>query len=194
MKIDYLSRPTRRFLSDRLDRLHNALESLGQRLREGIAHLVGSHIGVAVRDALASALQHKPQLRPIDSYPAYDRADQPHSFRDDSDIRQDFWHEREYESLPPELEPAPKVEPKPRRWQPLLTGGVQLASWWLQHRPTPRSLKRVLVIGTVTGVTMLVAGPLIGGIVAVAGTAFLLMRMADTASHAAGRVAAAATP
>jgi hypothetical protein len=192
VNINHLSRPARRFLSDRLDRLHNALESLGQRLREGIAHLVGSHIGDAVRDALASALQHKPPLRSIDSYPAYDRGDQPHSFRDDSDSHQDFWREREYESLPPE--PEPKVEPKPRRWQPLLTGGVQLASWWLQHRPTPRSLKRILVIGAVVGLTTLVAGPLIGGIVAVAGTAFLLIRMADTASHAAGRVAAAATP
>src|SRR5258708_7637785 len=122
MTIDYLSRPARRFLSDRLDRLHNALESLGQRLREGIAHLVGSPIGAAARDALASALQHQLQPRPIDSYPAYDRADQPHSFQDDSDIRRDFWHEAEYESLPPEPAPAPKVEPKPRRWQPLLTG------------------------------------------------------------------------
>ncbi len=191
MSINLLSRPARRFLSDRLERLHDALENLGQRLREGIAHLVGGHIGDAVRDALASALQHKLPSRPHDAYSAHNVAGEPHGFHDDSDMRQDFWREREYEPPPPA--PEPKAELKPRRWQPLLAGGMQLASWCLQHRPKPRTLKRMVGIGAVAGLITLLAGPLIGSIVAVAGTAFLMKRMADTASHAASRVAATAS-
>jgi hypothetical protein len=52
-----LARRAVRQLCARLERLHQALLGLGQRLRESIAQLVGSHIGDAVREAIRALLE-----------------------------------------------------------------------------------------------------------------------------------------
>ena len=54
-----LTRPVRRYLKERLDRLHNALASLARRLRESIASVIGTHLGDAVRDAVQAALDQR---------------------------------------------------------------------------------------------------------------------------------------
>jgi hypothetical protein len=50
------TRKLARQLCARLERLHQALLGLGQRLRESIAGLIGSHIGDAVREAIRALL------------------------------------------------------------------------------------------------------------------------------------------
>jgi hypothetical protein len=50
------TRKLARQLCARLERLHQALLGLGQRLRESIAGLIGSHIGEAVREAIRAML------------------------------------------------------------------------------------------------------------------------------------------
>jgi hypothetical protein len=51
------TRKLARQLCARLERLHQALLGLGQRLRESIAGLIGSHIGEAVREAIRALLE-----------------------------------------------------------------------------------------------------------------------------------------
>ena len=56
MSIRNVLRRAVRHLSHRLERLHEALVGLGQRLRDSIAGLVGSHLGEAIRDAVRALL------------------------------------------------------------------------------------------------------------------------------------------
>jgi hypothetical protein len=182
MNLNHLSHSTRRFLMERLERLHTALENLGQRLREGIAQLVGSHIGEAVQDALATALLHRPLSyfarpdRDPRRYPGDDlhreREDWPHA----DERHAGFWEEREPEPPPP---------PRPSRWRSVVAGSVHLATLWCRYRPPRRSLLRFLGLGAVAALVTLAAGSLVGGIVATVGTAVLLTRTADTAAKAA---------
>jgi hypothetical protein len=171
---------------DRLERLHESLQNLGQRLREGIAHLVGTHIGDAVRDALDALLQSRRLNAVPDQYRDPYRSPEPGYYRHDYSPREnedeDFWYESE--QPPPEEEP----EPKPSRWRSLLTGLVQLTSWWLQLPIRRRSWLGFLAVGAAVGVSTLIASPLVGGVVGVIGTAFLMTRLADRATQAAGRV------
>src|SRR5260370_24953924 len=52
-----LARRAVQHVCDRLEQLHEALLGLGQRLRDSIAQLVGSHIGDAVREAVRTLLE-----------------------------------------------------------------------------------------------------------------------------------------
>ena len=63
MSLEILSRPARRFLAERLDRLQETLENFGRRVREGVAAVLGSHIGEAVRDALHAVLRNGAEPR-----------------------------------------------------------------------------------------------------------------------------------
>src|SRR3954447_25249121 len=75
-----LPRRARRYLLERLERLHEALASLARRLRDGIATVIGTHVGDAVRDALQAALDQKtrdasPSEQPDDFPRRYAHAD-----------------------------------------------------------------------------------------------------------------------
>lgn len=193
MSNNTLSHPTRRFLMDRLERLHESLENLGQRLREGIASLVGNHIGDAIKDALAILLLRESPTRAPEPYPRRESAYSPRDFHRDGydEYDRDFWrHEPDLPDREPGREPEPETEPKPSRWKTLLTGLVHLSTWWLQRR----SWRSFLVAGAVVGAAALVASPLVGGVVAVVGTAVLLTRVADRAAHAADRATKIVTP
>jgi hypothetical protein len=188
MNIGHLSRPARRFLSERLDRLHNALESLGQRLREGIAHLVGSHIGEAVQDALKTVLLSSSASRTAQPrydpgrYPSDDYYQREQNFHTQAS-REDFWADPE--PVPEPLPPPPEEPRQPSRWRSVLVGSVHLATVWYRHRPQRRSVLRFLGLGAIAALVTLAAGSLVGGIVATVGTAVLLTRTADTATKAA---------
>src|SRR5205807_8960519 len=93
MPISTLSRPARLFLMERLERLHQALENLGQRLRDGIAHLVGTHVGDAIRDTLAGLLRNGAPPHTGASYPEPEPACYPHEYAPSDDRHQGFWHD-----------------------------------------------------------------------------------------------------
>ena len=182
MSIGKLRGPALRFLQERLERLHASLEDLARRLREGIAGLVGVHVGDAVRDALRVALGRPP------NEPAGAWAQGPSPFDPPADDPADvgpvaLWAD---EPEPPRSAPAPTVRPG---WWPLLTGGLQLAGWWLRDR-LRRPLLRWLGIGA--GVALaLSAGPVTAGVLAAAGAAAALMALADGAAATAGKLAGA---
>jgi hypothetical protein len=87
-------------LSTRLERLHEALLGLGQRLRDSIATLVSSHVGAAVREAvralLEGALAQPPgnAPRPRQPYGGLYR-DDVHRVPDRDDLRRGAWHDDE---------------------------------------------------------------------------------------------------
>ena len=195
MNIGHMSRSARRFLIDRLERLHTALETLGERLREGIAQLVGGHIGDAVKDALATTLLRRPvHLGP---HPDHDPRAWHSATLDrhgdclpqDHPYREHFWEEPELEPLPAPRSQEPE---QPSRWKSLVAGGVHLVTLWYRHRPPRRFLLRFLGLGAVAILVTLVAGTLIGGLVATFGTVSLLTNTADTATDAAESVAVVA--
>jgi hypothetical protein len=184
-----LSHPTRRFILDRLERLQETLQNLGQRLRASIAQIIGTQIGDAIQEAMESLLH----AQPIDRYPerrqyAERRPDErgygyePHE--------SGFWDDHEpepEETFQPDPQPAPEI--RASRWKSLLTGMVQLASWWWQRGPKRPSLKKLAIMGATIAITSLVAGPIAGGVVMTIGTTVLLTRMADTASNAVAQIA-----
>jgi len=180
MSTGKLRGPALRFLQERLECLQASLEELARRLRESIAGLVGVHVGDAVRDALRAALGRPPN-EPAGAWPQAPSPFDPTT--DDPAGPAPLWSE---EPEPPRAAPAPTVRPG---WWLLLTGGLQLAGWWLHDR-LRRPLLRWLGIGA--GVALaLAAGPVMAGVLVAAGAASALMALADGAAATAGKLAGA---
>jgi hypothetical protein len=176
MTISMLSGPSRRFLLNRIERLRESMENLGERLRESISQIISTQVGEAIREVLDSLLHIKPSR----SSPEYRRDDSrydphreypPNWYGYEAGQGDGFWNDREE----PE-EPEPEVEPerKPSRWKSLLTGLVQLAAWWFERGPKRPSLKRLLGIGAIVGAATMMGGPVAGGVAMTVGTAALL--------------------
>jgi hypothetical protein len=202
LNIQKYNLPCRRFLHQRLERLREALENLGKRLRESIAELVGRHLGDALRELFERLLRLPPTLRPPDypspRHPSYHN---PSYEPDDPYQEQGFWGNSapmERDSFPPSPLPpepvAPEPTPRPSRWRSLLAGLTQLAGWWLQSKPRRPALRQVLMVGTVVSITTVVAGPLVGGVLLTIGMALLLARVGDGSRHAAGRLPTVPAP
>jgi hypothetical protein len=176
MSISSLGRAAGRFLTERLELLKEALEGLGQRLREGVAQLLGAHVGQAVRDSVGAALANEPDDDVAARFDRYERYD--HDGYDPDDIEEErFWG---HAAPPPrELPPQPEGASRWSRCKALLTGGVQVASVWLQHRLPQKSLRWLVGLGSLAGLLTLASGPLVGGLVTAAVTGFLLARPAN---------------
>ena len=182
-----LSRPLRRRLLERLERLHQALAGLARRLREAVAALAGEHAGAAVRDAVAAALGHAAPAPPApeqprysrpsyhDPYP-YDPGDAPYRGEDPND----FWDEP-----PPAPEPPPppaEARPASRRW-PLLPAALQALGWWARSRPARAPIRTALGLGALAALAAVVVGPLAGLLVVAAGAALVLPGLARMKSQ-----------
>lgn len=174
MHMTTLIRPAHRFLCERLDGLRQALIHLGQRLREAVAHLLGSHVGEAVQDALASALR-LPSCRIPESYPDWEESDYFQGFHNDDGGDHDPWSDSG------RARPQPRTQCQRVRWQNLLPGVVPFVYSWLPQ-PLRSSLLCIVGVGAAASVTLLLAGPLFGGLVAVAGMAYFLRQSVNTAT------------
>ena len=171
---------SRRFLLDRIERLRLAIESLGERLRQSIAQIVGSQIGEAIREALNSLL-HSPsnQSQPRDPRYRSPNFDPREGYPEDwysygMAGREGFWQEDDPEELDQESIPESEHRQQPWSWKPLLTGLVQLATSWIQRSPRRPSLRKLLGISAIVTVLTLAAGPVVGGVAMTVGTAALL--------------------
>jgi hypothetical protein len=204
MSISSLAGPTRRFLLNRLERLRESLESLGHRLRECIAEIVGKQMGEAIRDALDDTLRMK-SLSPSsdgDRHETRRVSPQEDARRwqwegnepDDPSWEADEpYYERAHEpTYQDRTEPATvqPSEPRPSRWRSLLTGLVELAGWWFPRGPQRPSFRKLLGLGAVVGAVTAVAGPVAGGIAMTISTALLLTSSASAQSLHPGTVPA----
>ena len=197
-----LSKPARRCLAQRLERLHDALSGLARRLHESIATLVGEHAGGAIRDAVRAALGHtKAELPPPEPQP-YRRPSHYSPYRDDDEDeryrhgdpyreseRPGYWGEP-YRTPDRPPDPGPQPVRVPPRWWALLPAALQAVAAWLHRRPARPSL--VLGAAVAAGLVALGVGPVAGVLAAAACTALALVGQADGARDVAGGLAGAA--
>jgi len=160
-------------IGERLDRLNNTLQSLGQQLKDAIASAISTAVAGAVRDAIRSLLgpadesadfrdrSYRDWEKP--AYPDWDRPDRP------------LWHEDQDDPHDRRLESAPRQGTR-SRWSEALGVAVQAGLCWLRHQPRRRPVLTAVVVALAAGLTALLAGPAVGACAGVvASTAGLLL-------------------
>jgi hypothetical protein len=179
-----------RTLAERLSRLNDSLQALGERLKTSIASLVGDAIGDAVRAAVRNLLGNReaPALA---------------SFRDDRDYHDQF-HRRDSQEADardpwgdeerrwPEEDDYPsgwqrdaQRRDRPKRWRNALSAAVESALWWLKYQPRNRPVLTTLAVALAAGVTGFIAGPVLAaGAGVLASVAGLLLTANATQSAA----------
>ena len=185
-----LTRPLRRRLLERLERLHQALASLARRLREAVAALAGEHAGAAARDAIAAALGHAAPAPSAPEPPRYGRPSYHDPYPYDpgeatyrEDDPGDFWGEPPPASdPPPPPPPAAEARPASRRW-PLLPAALEALGWWARSRPARAPIRAALGLGALAALAAVVVGPLAGLLVVAAGAALVLPGLARMKSQ-----------
>jgi hypothetical protein len=175
----YFSHPARDPPS-RIGRLSEDLSSLGRRLCESIAVLVGRHAGDAVRDTIEAALGQTKASH--SSYPDYRDNEYPRPYRDlyaddrdecydDYGRDSDPWSGSARESIPSASSPPPVYLPA---WWSLLSPALQLLNWWLRQHESRRPLVVAFSITGAAVLAYLAVSPVMSLLVASTGTALTL--------------------
>ena len=146
-----------RTLAERLSRLNDNLQALGERLKASIAGLLSDTIADAVRDSVRGLLggeeaSHDPyrdrrDRHAPDHYP--DERDDPWA---DEDRR---WEEEEVYT------PTREASPKGNRWRNAASAALQTCLWFLKRQPRRRPVLTTVCVTLAAGVTGFVAGPLL---------------------------------
>jgi hypothetical protein len=173
-----------RSLARHLDRLRHTLDTLGQRLRDALAHAVGQAVAGAVQEAVHVVLANRPSpARPV----PFDRPRAPPALSweepaeppwpDEADGRaQEDWGD---EPLP---QPASSPrQPQPRSFGRALLVGCETAAWWLRRQAGRGTAWAALGLGLAAAVAVLAGGPLAAAGLGLAGTALGLLGLADAA-------------
>jgi hypothetical protein len=176
-------RPALRYLLVRLERLHDALASLGRRLRQAVASVVGDHVGDAVRDALQAALLRHAGAEPC---PPTHRplSDDPEETPDEPGHGDGLWPEHRPTTVPPV--PRPK---RPTCWWPVVPPALRRLGPWLWRQASRSPALTFLGVGAAAGIVALTVGPLAGVLVGVAGTVYAATALADGVTLAVGGLA-----
>jgi hypothetical protein len=154
-----------RTLAERLARLNDNLQALGERLKTSIASVVGDAIADAVRDALGRLLGNKEALA---ASPARDYRDSHEPFRPrdyQGNGAHDPWNEDERRwpdddgYISHDRERAAQRQKGPKRWRNALRAAVASALWWLKCQPRNRPVLTTLAVALAAGLTGFVAGP-----------------------------------
>ncbi|MFO0881543.1 MAG: hypothetical protein U0840_29945 [Gemmataceae bacterium] len=174
-----------RTLAERLARLNDHLQALGDRLKASIASIVGGAIADAVSEAIRRLLGG---LEPCTD-PYRDRHG-PTTYRDRAD---DTWGEKDRrweddeDSSPARGTPAPP-RPASSRWGDALRAAAQAALWFLRQQPRRRPVLTAFAVTVAAGVTGFVAGPTLAvGASVLASVASLLLTI--DGSRAMARIA-----
>jgi hypothetical protein len=176
-----------RTLAERLSRLNDNLQALGERLKTSIAGLVGDAIADAVRDAVRGLLGSK-EAPGVNTFRDY--RDQVHS-RDYRDAdAQDPWAEGE-RRWPEEADHASQCErdvqrqDRPKRWRNALSASIESALWWLKTQPKNRPVLTTLAVALAAGITGFVAGPVLAAGAGVLASVAGLLLTANASQSAA---------
>ena len=181
--------PTQRFLADRLDRLQQTIDGLGQRLRLGLARAVGQTVSEAVHAAVRGLLTGAPlpttppeplldsDYDPYGQYPA----ERYQPLADDPYAEARSW-DRPYDPEPaytaPPAPATPPVEPS-TRWRLALAASMQALSFWLRDRSGRKTILTAVGVAAATGAAAYAAGPLLASGAAVVGAAVSLLGLTD---------------
>jgi hypothetical protein len=191
-----------RSLSAHLDRLHQTLDRLHDRLREAVAEAVGGGAAVAVKDAIVAAMLF-PDVAPTYEPPRYHTASRPYEqqrYRDGSYASENpyrsSWERDPYDEDPDPYEPdddppSEASSPQPseslsRRFGQAIAVGCQTAAWWLRRKRSGRYASLLaIVVGAAASVAAYFAGPVVATAAALAASAMSLNAMADVARRGA---------
>jgi hypothetical protein len=189
-----------RTLAERLSRLNDNLQALGERLKTSIAALVGDAIGDAVRAAVRNLLgtretpalaagfrddrDYREPYRPRDDREALHRSDHR-----DADAR-DPWGDDERrwpeeDDYPSRWESEERPQDRPKRWHNALGAAAQSALWWLRYQPRNRPVLTTLAVALAAGITGFVAGPALAAGAGVLASVAGLMLTANATQSAA---------
>jgi hypothetical protein len=199
MNHQYGSLDPPRTLTERLSRLKDDLQSLGERLKASIACLAGDAVAETVRDSLRKLLGGK-EAAPEDHF-RDQRDNQDHFTRRDyrhyRDERDDPWNEgerrwsgEEDEDFTPIRKTAATSTDAPRRWRNALTAALQTALWFIKQQPRRRPVLTTVCVTLAAGVAGFVAGPVLaagaGVIASVAGLVLTAEASQSAAELASG--------
>lgn len=185
-----------RSLAAQLDRLHNTLTGLRQRLREAVVRSVGETVGATVREALRAVLAHTaPDEEPFvsDDPPRYHDPPRWHGQREPQ--WQDDWEWIDTTSdpnLPPVDPPAPAPETRHGTATSLLLLVCQAAAWWLRRHAGPFPALAALGVGTACGLATYLGAPVVIAGAGLTGSALGLAVLAATVHGGAAALGRAA--
>jgi hypothetical protein len=152
--------PGGRSLAYHVERLRRSLQSLGQRLRDGVAQAVGEAVAGAVADAVQALLDRlagAPDLRGVPDRPA-----PPWGMPDEAGWADEpdglFPGPAEGLDGSPESGPQP-AGTRPARWLPALAVSGQAVAWWLRRRPGRLALLAAVGVGLACALAAGAAGP-----------------------------------
>lgn len=177
-----------RTLAERLARLNDNLQALGERLKASIAGVVGDAIAEAVRDAVRGLLGGKGA--PPDPFrDARDYRDR-HGPAHDRDRADDPWGEddrrwEDEEDFTPPRETPERGTGTGSRWRNALSAAFQAALWFLKQQPRRRPVLTTLAVTLAAGVTGFVAGPVLAAGAGVLASVAGLLLTADASQSVA---------
>jgi hypothetical protein len=166
-----------RSLASHVDHLRLLLDSLGARLRDGVARAVGQTVAAAVHEAVHDLLGDG------------DVEPEPDPYRDawyDPNARDDRWmyDSAERDSYPYEEEQLAQSFSEERspsrwgRWGQALVLMSQAGTWWLRRQRLRYPVLAAVGIGLASAVAMYLGGPFV--LAGVGGSALSLACLADS--------------
>ena len=179
-----------------LERLHRILEHLAGQVRDEVSRAVGETVADAIRQAVRTILgdpciRPPPELPPLRRSPYWNDPDYDDPYdpdgaygRSDPGWR-DEQEERRDDRLSAPGSPGSSGVRRPPRWLQATLIALQLAAWWLRRQTGRFPLLTACGLGLLSGVAVLVGGPL-----SVAGTSLTtsfvtLLTLADASASAA---------
>jgi hypothetical protein len=173
-------------LRERLTRLHDNLQALGERLKASIASVVADAVAEAVRDAVRRLLGERRE-------PVIDHFHDPRDHFNDRDDRwDDGWGEdrRWADEDDYHARETPTTRTRAgQRWRSALSAALQACLWFLRRQPRRRPVLTTVCVTLAAGVTAFVAGPALAAVSGVLASAASLMLTAE-ASRSASEFAA----
>jgi hypothetical protein len=204
-------------LKERLRRLNDSLATLGRRLHDSVATVVGSAVAEAVRDGVRRLLDQvnptpvlkddpprREYLRRGDPFDddRFDNGDyyrepggwprgQSNEFAEDQN-EGGLWSDR-YESEPELPSREPEAENRPvNRLEYAVTTAVAAGSWWMQQHKLRRPVLTTLAVAVAAGIAAFFAGPAaavgLGVLSAVGGMVLTADALSTAATGLAGLV------
>ena len=162
----------RRALTNHVDRLHETLVTLTERVRETVAQAVSNNLANAIREAVYALIPDSAPCRPpprcyqpspYRQRPTWGEPDRPDREEEDDLPREDWSSEpsrgwREVAGEPPEATTAHGEPQRHVRWHRAMALGCQAAAWWLRRQVTRASTVAALGIGVLATAAAFVAG------------------------------------
>jgi hypothetical protein len=190
----------RRLLARHLTRLSDTLETFGARLREAVSSAVGETVSGIVRETVRAVLAEQPAFATSpERFVPSGHHPRPLWARED-DPGEEPWYDDPYGDPRDEdhddAPPAPRADgtPAPSRLPRALAVGFHTTICWLRRSVGRFPVLTAVAVGLLTALATYAGGPLAAAAVALAGSAFNLLSLAEAVDTGADTLAAFGCP